>query len=66
MLVYFLVEFPSCDSFSVLAVFVILRENGPDELFGVISVFGTGYRFDSFSYICDMMFLRFMSSFVDF
>ena len=50
----------------VSTVFAVLRGNVPGQLFGVISVFGTGYRRVSDRYHLAFMFMRFVPSFVAF
>jgi len=66
MLVYFILESHFWDSFSVSAVFAVLRENVSGTLLGEISVYDIEYRRVSDRYHLRLMFMRFVSSFVDF
>ena len=66
MLVYFILESHFWDSFSVSAVFAVLRENVSGTRLGEISVYDIEYRRVSDRYHLRLMFMRFVSSFVDF
>jgi hypothetical protein len=66
IMVLSILELHSCDSFSVSAVFAVLRENGLVAPFGEIYEFCTWYRCDSDKYNFRFIFIWFIPSFVIF